>query len=133
MANQHLTYLFTRLLIGMSMFGHGLARVFNLMDFAEKMTKEFETTILSEIVVYPFMLVLPILELAVGTLLLIGAKTKWSAIIGLVIMLALIFGSSMQQNWGAIPVQMFHGVLMIGVLLFLPYNRYSLDAKLSEQ
>lgn len=133
MANQHLTYLFTRLLIGMSMFGHGLARVFKLMDFAEKMTKEFETTILSEIVVYPFMLVLPILELAVGTLLLIGAKTKWSAIIGLVIMLALIFGSSMQQNWGAIPVQMFHGVLMIGVLLFLPYNRYSLDAKLSEQ
>lgn len=132
MANQHLTYLFTRLLIGASMFRHGFARIFDLMAFAEKMTKGFEATLLPEVLVHPFMVALPVLELVVGLLLLFGAKTKWATIAGLVIMLALIFGSSMQQNWGAIPVQMFHGVFLLGILLFLPYNKYSLDDKLSQ-
>src|SRR5690606_35236550 len=99
MANQYLTYLFARLLIGMSMFGHGFVRVFDLTAFAEKMTKAFEDTLLPEALVHPFMVALPILELAVGTLLLIGVKTKWATIARLIIMLALIFGSSMQQNW----------------------------------
>ncbi len=127
MANQYLTYLFARLLIGASMFGHGFVRVFDLVVFAENMSKGFETTILPNTVVYPVLLFLPVLELVVGVLLLFDAKTKWATIAGLVIILALIFGSSMQQNWEAVPVQMFHGVLMLGVLLFLPYNKYSLD------
>lgn len=130
MANQYLTYLFARLLIGMSMFGHGFVRVFDLTGFADKMTKGFEDTLLPEALIYPFMIGLPILELVVGLLLLIGAKTKWATIAGLVIMLALIFGSSMQQNWGAVPVQMFHGLFLLGILLFLPYNKYSLDKNL---
>ncbi|MGV8092279.1 MAG: DoxX family membrane protein [Mangrovibacterium sp.] len=130
MANQYITYLFARSLIGMSMFGHGFVRVFDLTGFADKMTKGFEDTLLPEALIYPFMIGLPVLELVVGVLLLVGAKTKWVTITGLVIMLALIFGSSMQQNWGAVPVQMFHGVLMLGVLIFLPYNKYSLDKRL---
>ena len=132
MANQYLTYLFARLLIGMSMFGHGFVRVFDLTGFADKMTKGFEDTLLPEALVHPSMVALPILELVVGVLLLVGAKTKLATVIGLVIMLALIFGSSMQQNWSAVPVQLFHGLFLLGILLFLPYNKYSLDAKLSQ-
>ncbi|QQS96354.1 MauE/DoxX family redox-associated membrane protein [Sphingobacterium spiritivorum] len=132
MANQQLTYLFAQLLIGISMFGHGFVRVFDLVAFAEKMTKGFEDTLLPEALVHPFMIALPILELAVGLLLLVGAKTKWATIAGLVIMLALIFGSSMQQNWSTVPVQLFHGLFLLVILLFLPYNKYSLDGKHSQ-
>ncbi|MET3115623.1 thiosulfate dehydrogenase [quinone] large subunit [Pedobacter sp. CG_S7] len=131
MSNKNATYFFARLLISMSMFGHGFVRVFKLPEFAEKMTIEFETTILPEALVHPFMFVLPILELFVGIFLLIGFKTKLVTIIGLIIMLALIFGSSMQQNWSAVPVQMFHGLFLLGVLAFLPYNKYSFDSSLS--
>ncbi len=130
MANQHLTYLFARLLIGMSMFGHGFVRLFDLTGFVEKTTKEFEGTLLPLALVRPFMYALPVLELVVGVFLLIGAKTRLAAIAGLVIMVALVFGSSMQQNWGALPSQLFHGLFLLGVLLFLPYNKYSVDARL---
>ncbi len=130
MANQHLTYLFARLLIGMSMFGHGFVRLFNLTGFVEKMTADFENTLLPLVLVRPFLLALPVLELLVGVLLLLGAKTRLAAIAGLLIILALLFGSSMQQNWGALPSQLLHGLFLLGVLLFIPYNRYALDARL---
>lgn len=128
--NTKYSYFFLRLPLAMSMFGHGLVRVPKLSAFAQGMTKQFKDSILPEILVLPFGYTLPVIELTIGILLILGWQTRNAIFAGLLTMAALIFGSSTIESWGAISVQLIHA-LYFGILLyFLPQDRFSIDAKL---
>ncbi len=129
MKNAAFSYLLARLPLGMSMFGHGLLRLPKLTQFSEGMAESFKATWLPQALVQQFAYFLPYLELNIGALLLIGLFTRAVSTVGVLLMVALIFGSSLQENWNAVATQMFYGVYFALLYAFEhKYNRYSIDS-----
>jgi thiosulfate dehydrogenase (quinone) large subunit len=121
------SYLLLRIGVGMSMFGHGLVRMPKLAGFSGWMTKSFEHSMLPEALVKPFSYILPFAELITGILLLAGLFTKQALIAGSVVMIALVFGSTMVENWEAIPSQLMHLAFFAVLLHFISSNSYAAD------
>ncbi len=127
MINNSITFVILRLAIGTSMFCHGTVRVVKLPEFSAWMLEKFTNSMLPEALVIPFSYALPVIELLIGLLLLIGLFTRVSLIIGGFTMVALIFGSGMIEDWGALPSQMIHTFFFAVLLSHLNYNSYSVD------
>ncbi|WP_221392263.1 DoxX family membrane protein [Dyadobacter sp. NIV53] len=122
------SFLLARLAIGMSMFGHGLVRIPKLHGFSNWMLGQFQKSILPNAIVEPFSYILPVAEFSIGLLLLLGLFTRQALIAGSFVMIALIFGSSMIEEWGAIPSQLFHAAYFSILLCFVhSYNVFALD------
>lgn len=131
MKNSYSGYLLGRLPIAFSMLGHGIIRLPKMNEFSDWMVGVFEKSIIPSSVVMPFSYALPILELNVGFLLLIGLFTRQAIVLGSLIMLALIFGSCMLEDWQNVFVQMIYGAYFAVLLCFeKKYNRYALDGLL---
>jgi thiosulfate dehydrogenase [quinone] large subunit len=121
-------FLLARLAAGMSMFGHGLVRLPKLNGFSNWMVGQFQKSMLPDALVIPFSYLLPFAEFVIGLLLLFGLLTRTSLIAGGFVMIALIFGSSMIEEWGAIPSQLLHIAFFAFLLCYTDqYNRFSLD------
>jgi len=121
-------FLLARLAAGMSMFGHGLVRLPKLNGFSNWMVGQFQKSMLPDAIVIPFSYLLPFAEFVIGLLLLFGLLTRTSLIAGGFVMIALIFGSSMIEEWGAIPSQLLHAAFFAFLLCYTDqYNRFSLD------
>ncbi|OIV39688.1 DoxX family membrane protein [Flavobacterium johnsoniae] len=121
------SFLLLRLAVAISMFGHGLVRLPKLTAFSNWMVGSFENSILPKIIVTPFSYILPIAEFVIGLLLLLGLFTKPSLIAGAFVMLALLFGTSMIENWEAIPSQLIHVAFFALLLHFAEYNSWAID------
>ena len=126
-------YLLVRLAIALSMFGHGLVRLPKLQAFSEGMLKNFENSMLPAFLTLPFSYILPIAELIVGLFLILGWFTRLSAIVGAALMLSLIFGSSLVENWTAIPIQLIHIAFFAYVIQHIENNTYAIDNILREK
>lgn len=123
-----LGYFFARLPIGMSMFGHGLARLPKLNEYSRGMAENFKETWLPKATVELFAYFLPYLELNIGLLLMIGLFTRVVSALGTLLMVALIFGSCLLENWNSVATQMFYGLYFALLLAFEhKYNRFSID------
>jgi len=122
------SFLLARLAVGMSMFGHGLVRIPKLHGFSNWMVGQFQKSMLPEAIVEPFSYILPVAELVVGFLLLLGLFTRQALIAGSIVMISLIFGSSMIEEWGSIPSQLFHAAYFSILLCFVDsYNSFAVD------
>jgi len=131
MENASLSYLLARLPVAISMLGHGLARLPKLDKFSNWMVGQFQQSILPDELVRPFSYMLPFLELNIGLLLLVGLFMRVSLVTGSIVILVLIFGSCMLEQWENVAIQMFYGLYFAGLLFFQDkYNQYSLDYKL---
>ncbi len=133
MKKERFSYLLGRLPMGLSFFGHGLIRITKLNIFSDGMVKQFEKSPLPVGLVSAFGHVLPFFEFITGILLLVGLFTRFSIILGSVIILALIFGSSMIEQWNAIFIQLFYGLYLAILYLFSDYNGFSIDALRNKQ
>ncbi|MFA0964729.1 DoxX family membrane protein [Roseivirga sp. BDSF3-8] len=129
-ANKFSAYLFARLAVGGSFTGHGLIRMPKLDGFSQWMTGEFSGSPLPQWLVTPFAYALPFAELALGLLLLVGLFSRLALTSASIIMLTLIFGSCMIENWSAVATQLFYSLYLAILLALHEYNRYSLDYKL---
>ncbi|MEO6915060.1 MAG: DoxX family protein [Chitinophagaceae bacterium] len=127
MKQHDFVYLLARLPIAWSMFGHGLVRIPKLSVFSSGMVKAFSQSILSASVVQSFAYALPFLELLTGLFIILGLFTRQSLLVGFLIMMSLIFGSSLIEDWQNVFVQMIYAVYFVLLMLFLSYNRYSVD------
>ena len=127
-----LSYLLLRLVAGVSLFGHGLVRLPKLAGFSQWMTSTFAKSMLPQILVMPFSYVLPIAEFIIGLLLILGLFSGKAIVAGGILMLLLIFGTCMIENWEALPSQIIHALLFILLLQFIASNNISLDKILSK-
>ena len=126
-------YLLLRLAIGMSMFGHGLVRLPKLEGFSKWMTGSFAKSMLPESVVPPFAYLLPIAEFTIGVLLLIGLFTRSALVTGSVVMIVLIFGSSIIENWDAVPSQLIHIAFFALLLNYSGANTWAVDRLIAKK
>lgn len=132
MINNTISFLLLRLAIGASMFGHGLVRLPKLDKFSGWMVKTFENAMLPSFVVTPFSYVLPIAEFLIGLLLIIGLFTRQSLIAGSVVMILLILGTTLIENWEALVSQLVHVAFFALLLSYTTYNSYALDKLLKK-
>lgn len=121
------TYVLLRLGIGASLFGHGLVRLPKLNTFSNWMIGSFEKSILPKILTIPFSYALPIAEFAIGLLLLLGLFTRQSAMAGGIVMIILILGTTLIENWEALPSQLIHLAFMALLLQFISNNSIAID------
>ena len=120
-------FLILRLAISISMLGHGLVRLPKLSAFSQWMVGSFEKSLLPKALVVSFSYVLPVAEFSIGLMLLTGLFTKPAAVAGAVIMLLLIFGTTMTENWEALPSQLIHIIFFAILLQFIDSNSIALD------
>ncbi|WP_291909454.1 DoxX family membrane protein [Chitinophaga sp. CB10] len=120
-------YLLLRLGVAASMFGHGLVRLPKLNGFSSWMVSSFEKSMLPAALVTPFSYFVPIAEFVVGLLLLAGLFTRFAAIAGALVMVALIFGSCMVENWDWIPSQLIHVAFFAVLVQYVSSNAWAVD------
>jgi thiosulfate dehydrogenase [quinone] large subunit len=77
--------------------------------------------------VYGFSLTLPVLESLVGFAVLIGFQTRRALIAGMAIMLALIFGSTLHQDWQIAGLQLNYSLVYAILLAGVRCDRYGVD------
>jgi len=121
------TYLLLRLAVGASMFGHGLVRLPKLHTFSNWMVGSFEKSLLPKVLVVPFSYALPIAEFFIGLLVIMGLFTQQSLTAGGFVMIILIFGTAMIENWEALPSQLIHIAFFALLLQFVASNSMALD------
>ncbi|MVT11178.1 DoxX family protein [Chitinophaga tropicalis] len=127
MINNTITFLLLRLAIGASMFGHGLVRLSKLDKFSAWMVQGFEKSMLPSALVTPFSYALPIAEFVVGLTLILGLFTRLSLIAGGIIMILLILGTTLIENWEALTSQLVHAAFFALLLSYVSYNGCALD------
>jgi thiosulfate dehydrogenase [quinone] large subunit len=121
-----------RLAIGASMFGHGLVRLPKLNGFSAWMVGSFQKSMLPAAIVRPFSYALPVAEFAIGLLVLLGLFTRSSLIVGSLLMIILIAGTALIENWEALPSQLIHVAFFAILLQFIDSNKISLDQLLTK-
>ena len=121
------TFLLLRLAIAASVLGHGLVRLPKLSAFSNWMVNTFEKSMLPKILIVPFSYILPLAEFIVGVLLFTGLFTRPALIVGAIVMIVLIFGTTMIENWEALPSQLIHVAFYAVLLQFSQYNYWALD------
>ncbi len=126
-------YFIARLTIGATIFGHGLVRVPKIGEFARGTAESFEKSILPAAVVLPFGYLIAIAELIIGLLVLTGLFTRQASFAGGILMVLLIAGTCLIENWGAIPSQLLHAAFFILLLQFEGSNNRSIDNLLKKQ
>ncbi len=119
-AEQRQAYLLLRLLTGVDFFMHGFARIFtgtHLSGFAQGMVKSMATTPLPPALTLATGYAVPCVELVIGTLLLLGLFTRAALNAALLLMLVLMFGITLKQDWNTAGSQLLYG-LVLALLLF---------------
>jgi thiosulfate dehydrogenase [quinone] large subunit len=125
---QRQAYVLLRLLTGLDFFGHGFARIFtgtHLSGFAQGMVKSMAATPLPPALTLATGYVVPCVELVIGLLLLTGLATRAALTLALLLMLVLMFGVTLKQDWATAGSQLLYGLVLF-VLLFAR-ERYDLS------
>jgi len=125
------TYLMARLPIAVSMLGHGIDRIPKIQVFSDHLADQFSKSILPLKLVIPFSTALPFVELGVGILLILGLFTRFACVVGIITMLALIFGSCLIEQWDNVLSQMLYSLYFVMLYYYAFYNRYSFDRLMS--
>jgi thiosulfate dehydrogenase [quinone] large subunit len=119
--------LIIRLAVGASMLGHGLIRLPKLTTFSNWMVNSFKESMLPQQIVMPFSYVLPVAEFIIGIMLILGLFIKQAGIAGGFVMLLLIFGSCLTENWEAVPSQLIHAAFFAILIHFVQDSSFALD------
>ena len=125
---QRHAYFLLRLVIGLDFFMHGFARILTgtgLSGFANGMVTSMASTPLLPSVVQAAGYTIPCVELLIGTLLLLGLFTRAALTLALLLMLLLMFGITLKQDWNTAGSQLLYA-LVLAALLFAR-QRYDLS------
>jgi thiosulfate dehydrogenase [quinone] large subunit len=134
-AQYHLDYVlafFTlRLALGVNELMHGVTRLFmgaGLSGFLAFTQNQFKDAPLPVWQVRSFATVVPIAELIIGILLILGLWTRWALTVAAVLMIGIIFGTAVRGDWQLVFLQTFYSFLYAVMLMWRRYDLWSVDA-----
>lgn len=116
---QRQAYLLLRVLTGLDFFMHGFARIFtgsHLGGFAQGMVKSMAATPLPPALTLATGYAIPCVELLIGTLLLLGLFTRAALTVASLLMLVLMFGVTLKQDWATAGNQLVYGIVLTALL-----------------
>jgi thiosulfate dehydrogenase [quinone] large subunit len=128
------SYAVLRFTLGTTFLFHGITRFASgWFAFADQMVQNFHNTILPDFLVWPFGLSVPPVEAVLGTLLCLGLFTCWTLIAGGLWMIALVFGTTIRQDYPTVAIQLLYALLFFVLQVWDSCNRISLDALMNEK
>ena len=131
MNDKALAYTLFRLFMAINMFWHGAVRLgADYTAFVESTQAQFAETWLPVWLVTLEARLIPGVEIAVGVLLLVGYKTRWAVVAGMLLMYTLVFGMILLQNWEVVARHLIYALSFYALLHNLEFNALSLDKKL---
>jgi len=125
-----IAYTILRLSFGANILLHGLSRILNGRPaFLAYLTHYFEHAHLIPAGALPaFGAVLPRVETTLGLLLMLGLFSRFTLIVGALVMTALVIGTNLAQDWLVSGLQLPYCFIYYYLLIHLEQNRMSLDA-----
>lgn len=126
--NMQLGYFFLRAMIGGMLFSHGFMRFLTgLTAWEAPMAETFEGTYLPMSLVHGALYLIPLAELVIGVLTLLGLFTRWALLAGILLFCVLLYGHMVRQSWGTGHVIIHYGVYYWLLFVFQKYNWLALD------
>jgi len=125
--NFELAFVLGRLLLGLNFLMHGLVRIPKLATFSAGIEKEFAAAPLPPALVSAYAHALPFAEGGIGLLLLLGLWTRPALVAAMLLIMSLVFGSSLLEKWSLVGDQLVYGLYIITLVLHLQRNRLCLD------
>jgi thiosulfate dehydrogenase (quinone) large subunit len=123
-----LAFLLLRLTLGLNICMHGVSRICaGPATFANSLVPMFQTTPLPAWSVHLFGLILPWTEAILGFLLLLGLFTRFALVSGSLLILVLMFGTTLREDWSTAGVQLIYAAVYASLLALVRWNYYSLD------
>ncbi|WP_234735069.1 DoxX family membrane protein [Tellurirhabdus bombi] len=127
MNNQQLAFITARLTVAICFIGHGIVRLPKLQGFSDWMVDLFSKTFLPAPWVRGFSYFVPTAELLLGALLFLGLFTRASIMASMLLLLALLFGSNLVEEWNWITSQMIYSLFFMFLFQHLEHNSWALD------
>ena len=132
-ADISLAYLLLRIIVGVNYFNHGFTRLDNLPGFANAMVESMEGAWMPDFLVRLTAYFVSPVELVFGFLLILGLFTRLSLVVTLILMVILMYGVTIVQNWSAASSQLIYNIVLFILLAGLGYNQFSLDTILANR
>ncbi len=128
--NTVIAYTILRVSFGANILLHGLSRVLNgRAAFLAYLTHYFEHSHLVPASMLPaFGAVLPWVETTLGLLLVLGLFSRFTLILGSLVLLILVIGTNLAQDWLVSGLQLIYCFIYYYLLVHLEQNSFSLDA-----
>jgi thiosulfate dehydrogenase [quinone] large subunit len=124
-----IAYTILRVSFGANIMLHGVSRiVMGHAAFLAYLTHYFEKASYIPVgMLSLFATVQPWVELILGLLLMIGLASRFSLIAGGLVILSLVIGTNLAQDWLVSGLQLIYAFLYYYLLAHLDQNRYSID------
>jgi thiosulfate dehydrogenase [quinone] large subunit len=132
--NKAIAYALMRFALGINIFGHGFFRILSgLGSFANGAVQGMDKGPLPHALTLGFLYATPFIEVAIGTLLMLGLFTRLALIFGQINMIALVFGTASIQNWGAALTQLEYSFVFFAMLWLVEANTLSVDGLMARK
>lgn len=130
-----IAYAILRASLGANIMLHGVSRFFmGHAAFLAYLNHYFEHAHAIPMSTLPaFATVLPFLETGFGLLLLLGLGTRFALIGGGIVMLCLVIGTNLAQDWLVSGLQLIYAFLYYYLLAHIGENRYSIDGMMKSK
>ena len=128
-SDTNIAYALLRLCFGANIMLHGLSRILNgRAPFLAYLQHYFEHAHLIPAGMLPvFGAVLPWAETIVGLLVLLGLASRFAFIAGALVMLVLVIGTNLAQDWAVAGLQLIYCFIYYYLLAHLEQNAISAD------
>jgi len=124
---QQTAFALLRITMGVNVLGHGLVRFSKLNRFRDWMVTTFQDSLIPSFAVTAWGSVLPFLEFGIGLLLILGLFTYRASIAGAIVIIILLFGSCLIENWDWAGMQMIYGLFFYFLIFNVEKNSWSID------
>jgi thiosulfate dehydrogenase [quinone] large subunit len=117
-----------------NIFFHGLSRlVGDPAAFLAYLSQQMAKAPIPKWTLPPFAAALPWAEATIGLLLLLGLFTRFALVAGSLVMIALMAGITLAQNWDVAGIQLIYCAIYFVLLTHRDQNFYSLDTLLAKR
>jgi thiosulfate dehydrogenase [quinone] large subunit len=132
--DQRIAYALLRVVFGVNIFFHGLSRlVGDPAAFLAYLSQQMAKAPIPKWTLPPFAAALPWAEATIGLLLLLGLFTRFALVAGSLVMIALMAGITLAQNWDVAGIQLIYCAIYFVLLTHRDQNFYSLDTLLAKR
>ena len=126
-------YTLLRIVVGVNYFNHGFTRIFNIPGFIDSMVTTMQDSWIPEFLLRINAALVPPVELIVGALITIGLFTRGALIACFCLMIVLMYGVTIIQNWDVAGSQLIYNIVLFILLAGVSFDRVSVDAWLKHK
>jgi thiosulfate dehydrogenase [quinone] large subunit len=126
--DKRIAYALLRIVFGVNIFFHGLSRILgDHAAFLAYLTQQMARAPVPKFFLPAFAAALPWAEAVIGLLMILGLFTQVTLVAGSVLMIVLMAGITLAQNWDVAGIQLIYCAIYFLLLTYRERNSYSVD------